>query len=709
MTAKSRRPGLWRRATRPLRRVRLLRRAGRRLRRRIQPALADLLANVQRGEHTFVVLVAIGIGILAAYGAIGFRYLIFFAQELFYPAGASLDALSAAPWWQRLLAPAAGGLVVGLLVTRMAPEVRGSGIPEVMEAVARRAGAIRLRVVLTKAVAVALTIGSGGSAGREGPIVHIGSAIGSGVGQLLQVSAERVRTFVACGAAAGIAATFNAPIAGALFAMEVVVGEIGVGRLSPVVISSVVAVVLSRHHLGDFPAFEVPAYEAVSPMELLFYGLLGILAAGVAVGFIRVFYASQDLFEKLDVPEWVRPGVGGLGVGLLALVLPQVGGVGYETINAALEDRVVLWLILPLLVAKLLATALTLGSGASGGIFAPSLFAGAMLGAAVGGLVHGAYPTWTAHPGAYALVGMGALVAGTTHAPITAILIIFELTNDYHIIPPLMLSCVVSVLLSRLWHRESIYTAALLRRGVRLEERPDPNVLRGLRVSELMLANPPKAPAQWPLSQVVSHLLASRHAELFVVDRLGTLLGTIGLGEIKDILTEVDQLGTLVIAADVMLEDPAFVTPEENLGLAMHLVGRIDRHAIPVCADAESRILVGMVTRDQLIDTYNRRVFETDLSGGFSSLIEAGQERSVEVLGGIHLEQVEVPFALVGMTLREADLRRRYDVEVMLIRTAGSAADLDGRPGRVRPDVRLEAGDRLLVMGTPEAIAALRR
>ncbi len=294
------------------------------------------------------------------------------------------------------LLPTAGGLLVGLIVTRFAPEVKGSGIPEVMEAVAQRGGAIRIRVVLAKAAAAAVTIGSGGSAGREGPIVHIGSAIGSACGQLLEVSARRLRTFVACGAAAGIAATFNAPIAGALFSIEVVLGDLGVASLSPIVISSVVATVISRHHLGDFPAFKVPAYSSVHPAELLLYAGLGLAAAVVGVAFIRLLYGIGDRFDRSPIPPWLRPAVGGLGVGLISLALPHVFGVGYETINAALSERLDLALLIALVGAKGLATALTLGSGGSGGVFAPSLFMGATLGAAWGQIAHRIFPDWTA-------------------------------------------------------------------------------------------------------------------------------------------------------------------------------------------------------------------------------------------------------------------------------------------------------------------------
>jgi CIC family chloride channel protein len=417
-----------------------------RLRRQIGTGLRRLAQRLRQGDHIFVIITAMIIGMLSGYGAIAFRSLIGLSHNVFFGTTAySLQFLSEMSWWQRLALPCGGGLVVGLIVTRFAPEVRGSGIPEVMEAVAHRGGAIRMRVLVTKALAAAITIGSGGSAGREGPIVHIGSAIGSAAGQLLEVSARRLRTFVACGAAAAIAATFNAPIAGALFSVEVVLGDLAVGSLSPIVISSVVATVISRHHLGDFPAFEIPAYEPVHVAELLLYAGLGLAAGLTAAFFIRLLYGIGDLFERSRIPPWLQPATGGLAVGSIAVWLPHVFGVGYETINAALWGTATASLLLLLVAAKAVATSLTLGSGGSGGVFAPSLFMGASLGAAWGHFANAVAPGWTAAPGAYALVGMGAVVAATTHAPITAILIIFEMTNDYRIIPPLMLACVLGV------------------------------------------------------------------------------------------------------------------------------------------------------------------------------------------------------------------------------------------------------------------------
>jgi CIC family chloride channel protein len=377
--------------------------------------------------HLFMVVVAIACGLAGALGAIVFRFLIRFVQSAFFgglegltqlveqgflaEGSDPLAAVLALPWYWRVLAPAVGGLLVGPIIYYFARESRGNGVPEVMAAVALRGGVIRPRVVAATAVASAISIGSGGSVGREGPIVQIGSALGSTFGQLLKVPASQLRVIVGCGAAAGLAATFNAPIAGALFAAEIIVGNFAVAQLSPIVISSVVATVVSRFFLGNHPAIEVPAYELVAPFELFPYMAIGLIAGLVALAFMLTLYATEDVFNRIRIPDYLKAGLGGLMVGAIGFGFPQVHGVGYTTMGAALTGTLPFALMGILVVAKILATSMTLGSGGAGGIFAPSLFLGAMTGGFFGTLVHGWFPDATASSGAYALVTMGAVVA----------------------------------------------------------------------------------------------------------------------------------------------------------------------------------------------------------------------------------------------------------------------------------------------------------
>ena len=313
-------------------------------------------------------VLAVFVGLAGGFGAVGFRYLINFFQSLAYgSADTILHVVTAVAWYWRILIPAIGGLIVGLLVHFFAREAKGHGVPEVMEAVALKAGVIRKRLVVVKSLASAICIGSGGSVGREGPIVQIGSAIGSSVGQMLKVSADRMRTLVGCGAAAGIAATFNAPIAGSMFALEIILGDFGLATFSPIVISSVTATAVSRHYLGDFPAFIVPNYELISAWEFPLYVTLGFVCAVVAMLFVKTLYSTEDLFDNIQFPLYLKAVVGGLILGTAGLVFPHLLGVGYGAIDMSLIQDLSWGMMLLLILLKILATSITIGSGGSGG------------------------------------------------------------------------------------------------------------------------------------------------------------------------------------------------------------------------------------------------------------------------------------------------------------------------------------------------------
>ncbi len=334
-----------------------------------------------------------------------------------------------------------------------------------MTALAAHGGRIRKRVVTVKVIASSLTIGFGGAAGREGPMVQIGSAIGSTVGQWTKLTPNNVRTLVTCGAAGGIAATFNAPIAAAIFSMEVLIGRVQTDFLL-VLLTSLSSCMIARVYLGNFPAFMAPTYDQVHWGELFLYFPMGMLMGVAAIGYVRLLYWSEDWFASWTFPDYLKPAVGGLVVGLILRFYPEVYGAGFPAVESALWVRFSWELLLGLFVAELLANCATLGSGGSGGVFAPSLYMGAMLGGAFGSFAHGYFPEWTAGSGAYAMVGMAAFFAAAAKAPTTSILILFEMTNDYRIMLPLMAAVVGSVYVSHLMSPYSVYTLRLQRRGI---------------------------------------------------------------------------------------------------------------------------------------------------------------------------------------------------------------------------------------------------
>lgn len=577
------------------------------------------LGRLRANEHTTMTLLAVLVGLTGGYGAVGFRFLIDFFQTLSFGAGGELLTLAlAAPWYLRLLIPAAGGLIVGPIVYLLANEAKGHGVPEVMESVALRSGMIRKRVVLVKSFVSAICIGTGGSVGREGPIVQIGSAIGSSIGQLLHVSVDRIRTLVGCGAAAGIAATFNAPIAGAMFALEIILGDFGLATFSPIVISAVLATAVSRHFLGNTPAFIVPEYKLISAWELPLYMALGILCAFVAVGFTRSLYRLEDGFEHLRFPPYLKAGIGGLLLGVIAIPFPHVLGVGYGSIDLALLEHLSWQLMLGLVAFKLLATSITLGSGGSGGIFAPSLFIGAMAGGAFGTLCHTLFPDITASPGAYSIVGMGAVVAGTTHGPLSAILILFELTGDYKIILPLMIACIMSSMGARQLLNESIYTLKLARRGIDIYEGKEVNVLKSIRVGDVMNPDVEVIPENLTLGTLTDKLSRSKYNTFPVVNDHGELSGIISLLDYRDLAFD-RNLKDLVVAKELATPEVVTVSFDENLWDAFQKISRDDFSILPVVSPDNPSLLLGVLTRRDIIGVYQKAVVK-------KSLLDQGQE-----------------------------------------------------------------------------------
>jgi CIC family chloride channel protein len=575
--------------------------------------IAHALSKWRLHQHVYLSVLAILIGILGGYGALLFRYAIKVAQYCFYQN--THDFLTFAhtlPVYLKIGLPALGGLVVGPIIYFGAREAKGHGVPEVMEAVALKGGRIRPRVALVKILASGISIGSGGSVGREGPIVQIGSSIGSSLAQILRVPHLRQRTLVGCGAAAGIAATFNAPIAGALFAVEVLLGDFGVATFSPVVLSSVTATTISRYYLGDFPAFIIPTYKLVSLWEFLFYPLLGVAAGFVALLFIFSLYKCEDLFEALKIPEYLKPALGGLMLGCLLWKWPYVFGVGYGSINLSLKNQLPALLLLTLVFIKILATSVTIGSGGSGGIFAPSLFIGAMTGGFFGYWVHELFPLLTANSGAYALVAMGAVVAGTTHAPITAIIIIFELTATYKIILPLMITCILSTIITTSLKRGSIYTIKLFRRGIEISQGWEQNILQAIKVRDIMNDQVVTIPESMQLVDVINCLKTQDVSYLHVVGKSDELIGIISFRDIRPVLQE-ETLKRLVIARDVATTDVTTIRPSDNIQLALQEMGSRGISQLPVVAEDGSKKVIGTLSKKDVLAAYDKAVFHREI------------------------------------------------------------------------------------------------
>ncbi len=668
-----------------------------------------LLERLRLTEHTFMIIIAIVIGVLAGLAAIGIRALIQVISNIsFTGEGNLLENIMSTSWYWIIIIPIIGGLIVGPIIHFFAPEAKGHGVPEVMQAILLKGGVIRGRVAFVKTIASAITIGTGGSVGREGPIIQIGSSLGSIVGQFFRVPSRRLKTLVACGAAAGIAAAFNAPIAGALFAVEIILMDFAVAQFSPIVISSVMATVISRSFEGDFAAFIVPKYELISPYEIGFYFILGALSGIVSYLFIKALYFSEDYFDnKLKFPDYLKPVLGGLGVGIIALIFPQIMGVGYDTINNALFGNMIWYIALALVFTKILATSLTLGSGGSGGIFAPSLFMGAMLGYFFGSFVHQYFPDISASPGAYALVAMGGLVAGTTRAPITAIIIVFELTNDYHIILPLMITCIISTILSARFSRESIYTLKLLLRNIGIKEGVETNVMDSIDVKDVYSTDFESINATDNFSQVVNKVISGKEFDFPVLTEDGRILGIISLNDIKDYLFEKDSLQNLLIAGDISNTNFDTVTPDDNCGTAMEKLRYSRYDGLPVIQSKGSDNIIGFIRRKEILDAYHKAIERKEITSSLASSISMKEEEpQVHFMEGYSINEIAPPKSFIGRSIRDLNIRARYGVDVLSIKTKEKRGEtIKAIPS---PDYVIKDGDTLVIAGEIKNINVLR-
>jgi CIC family chloride channel protein len=567
----------------------------------------------QRLTYIHLMLFSIAIGLLSAGGAVCFRGLIELFGELFWSPGSTfVHQVMASPWWFRIVFPPAVGLAAGLLIFYVIPEARGPGVPEVILSVTNQQSTIRHRVTFFKTLVTSMLIGGGASVGREGPIIQIGASIGSSLAQVFQLDPDLRRACLAAGVAAGIAATFNAPITGTLFAVEIILLDLELSHISNIVIASVVGSVVSRIFLGDFPAFVTVVFELGHYWELGAYFVLGIAGGGVAILFIGMAGLTEDLFTRIPLPGWVKPGLGGLLLGLIALWFPQVLGVGYDTVNAALTVSLGVGAAVVLLAAKMAATAVCVGSGMSGGIFAPSLVFGATLGAAASLAANQVFPELALNPAHYALAGMGAVVAGTTLAPITAIMTIFELTNNEAVILPLMVACISSVTVVRLLFGYSVYEMKLLKKGVNIVRGHDVGVLRHLIVKDFMDEDFETLPENAPLGRILERISESSYPH-FVVLGGGRLAGFLSLRDIRNILSDFEHLRDIVVAADLMQRRVVTVSADDNLEDAFY---RFETHhvsCLPVTHPEDPGRVLGVLRKDALLNAYRERVLKDRL------------------------------------------------------------------------------------------------
>ncbi len=576
------------------------------------------VATAAPNENTLLLVLAFVVGVGSGLGALGFEWLIHGFSVLFGRVVEGAGSAGLPPAIGRGAALILGGALGGVLLHTVARSSKGHGVPDVMASVAVRGGRISPRVAGDTAVTASICIGAGGSAGPEGPIVQIGSSIGSSIGQVMRMSTERLRVLAACGAAGGIAAIFGAPLAGVMFAIEVILGNFATQTLTPIVLSSVLAAVTHQFFVKWQPRFDVPEHTLISVKEVPLLVVLGVLAALVSWAFIRVLYRVEDGVKAWRAPAWVKPVAGMAVVGCIAAAVPEVLGDGYHITTAALNGNLALQVMAVIVVAKLLATVFTVGSGNVGGLFAPSLVIGAMLGGAFGmGVERFLLPGSEGLVTLYVLVGMGAVIAGTTHATITAILLVFELTNDYGIVLPAMLACATAVVLSAALSRESIYSLSLVRAGIHLKRGVEVNVMGSVRVGKVMREVKQTLPADMHFGELLELIVESTENTFPVVDPDGRLVGALSYQDIRAVLAHrhSPEMDFLIVAGDVATPDPTVITASQSLNDAMRLFGIQDLSMLPVVDSGENRKLIGVLYRRDVLNAYRRALMDRSVPG----------------------------------------------------------------------------------------------
>ena len=563
-------------------------------------------------EHNLLILAA-AIGVLAGAASTAFRWMIEFFTQVF-SGDDLLMGLSAGMIMVLMpFMPMLGGLIIGLARRYFPEAVEENGVDRVMEAVVLKNGKIRKRALSVCALTSSITIGSGGSAGRVGPTVQICSVIGSMFGQMMKLSSERIRIMVGCGAAAGIAATFNAPLAGMIFVMEIILGEFTIHSLSPIIIASVMGTVTGHALEGDEMTFQTPVHEVVNPSEIIFYLLLGILCGITAHLFTQCFYRTQKFFDEQDnIPIVLKPAIGGLVVGLLALLTPQIRGNGFLEMEQVLNGNLFWGMALALIFTKIIATAITLGSGGVGGTFAPSLFIGAMVGATFGAAVHGILPDWTASSETYALVGMAALASAVMQAPLTSILILFEMTHDYTIVLASMVCCIVATYTMRRFTKNSIYIQTLLNRGINIQHGKATSILNTMFVRDVMTQEVVTIPEEMPFKKILEIVSYSRHLYYPVVNKEEDMVGIISFSDIRD-AAQKEGMEETALARDLATPDVTTLKPNHNLSEALDKFSELDVDQIPVVAVSDSKKVIGLLRRSDVQAVYNREILVNEL------------------------------------------------------------------------------------------------
>jgi CIC family chloride channel protein len=587
------------------------------------------LRKLLPGENTRLLAIATFIGLMAGLLNILFRTVVHLFDTFFHKGGRELLQIDKGDWHVLLLPliPITGMILLIPLSLLFPGEVNGYGFTKFLRKVNLEGGYIRFRTIVLKILSTALTIGTGNSAGVEGPIAQIGGAMGSQVGQFFKVSGNRMKVYIAAGCAGGIAGMFNAPISGIFFAAEIILlGTYEVSSFAALVTASAISTVVTRAYFGELSVFVIPQYNVVNHfVEIPLYCVLAVIVGILAVVHIKVFYYIRDKYRDLRIPAQLKPITGALIIGIIGIFFPQVMGDGYEFMEQVLYGDGMAKVMLALIFLKIFATAITLGSGGAGGVFAPALFIGSMIGGTFGSIVHRLFPTMTADSGAYASVGIGAFLAASTHAPMTAIFLLFEMTGNYRIIVPAMLASIIGTVVATKLNEDSIDTVDFSREGINIHEGREVAIMKSLKVGSAITEDVDFISERANINQLLEIFSQTKGGFYFpVVDDSGMMTGIVSMTDVKNIIHRDTSERVAQFVGSICHRDVITLTPDDTLYTAMQLFDIKGIEEIPVVETLENRWVVGMLKRRNVIAAYNRQVLKKGISEKVGSIRVVG-------------------------------------------------------------------------------------
>jgi len=583
------------------------------------------------GENTRMLAIATFIGLMAGLLNILFRSVVNLVETYVFLYGRSLLHIDNGGWYVLLLPllPISGMILLIPLSLLFPGEVNGYGLPKFLRKVNLEGGYIRGRSIFLKIISTALTIGTGNSVGVEGPIAQIGGAMGSQVGQFFRVSGNRMKVYIAAGAAGGIAGMFNAPIAGIFFAAEIILlGTYEISSFAALVTASAISTVVTRAYFGELSVFVIPKYYVVNHfVELPLYCLLAVVVGFISVLHTKIFYLVRDKYRQLPLHPQLKPITGALIIGLIAIYFPQIMGDGYEFMEQVLYGDGLVKVMFALIFLKIIATAITLGSGGAGGVFAPALFIGSMIGGTFGSIVHRLLPDMTANSGAYASVGIGAFLAASTHAPMTAIFLLFEMTGNYRIIVPAMLASIIGTIVATRINEDSIDTVDFNREGINIHEGREVAIMKSLKVGSAVTEDVDFISERANINQLL-HIFSQAKSSFYfpVIDDSGQMTGIVSLSDVKNIINRDISERSSQYVGSICHRDVISLTPDDTLYTAMQLFDIKGIEEIPVVEALEHRWVLGMLKRRNVIAAYNREVLKKGISERVGSIRVADPE-----------------------------------------------------------------------------------